>query len=91
MAPRWAGPMRGFEHVIAAWKNGDRKARVRFRRYDYLLPMMEPLNAFLESQEKLSDQAVDLAQSVMSDAPPADLKIKAQTLLAAMEQRSEEE
>lgn len=84
MAHRLAGPMRGFAGVLSAWRKGDRKARVRFRRYDYLLPMMEPLNTFLETQEKISDQAQDLAQSVVSGACSADLKKKAENLLGLL-------
>ena len=86
MAHRLAGPMQGLDAVISAWKKGDRKARVHFRRYDYLLPMKDPLNSFLDCQEEFSERTRDLAESVMDGAPCADLKIKAQILLTEMEQ-----
>jgi methyl-accepting chemotaxis protein len=81
MAHRLAGPMKGLNGVLSAWMRGDRKSRVRFRRYDYLLPMMSPLNTFLESQEKILGGAEDLAQSVVTGGDSSASKKKAEALL----------
>jgi methyl-accepting chemotaxis protein len=81
MAHRLAGPMKGLYGVLSSWLGGDRKARVRFRRYDYLLPMKEPLNEFLESQQRIVDGAEDLATSVSGGADASVTKKKADALL----------
>jgi methyl-accepting chemotaxis protein len=89
MAHRLSGPMKGLGAVLSAWASGDRKARVHFRRYDYILPMMEPLNAFLDGQEQMAAQASDLAQSVVRGANAAETKKKAEDLIALLKKPGE--
>ncbi|MFH1018977.1 MAG: methyl-accepting chemotaxis protein [Pseudomonadota bacterium] len=64
MSNRLAGPLIGLERVLRAWRAGDRTARVRFRKYDYLLPVKDSLNATLDQQEALLKQAGELADGI---------------------------
>ncbi|MFH1262607.1 MAG: methyl-accepting chemotaxis protein [Pseudomonadota bacterium] len=84
MAHRLAGPMQGLSNVLSAWMEGDRSARVRFRKYDYLLPMREPLNHFLETEENVVTQAQELARSVIAGNDSTGAKPKAEELLALL-------
>jgi hypothetical protein len=43
-----AGPMVRFRHTFAAVKAGDREARIRLRKGDYLVPLAEEFNGFLD-------------------------------------------
>jgi hypothetical protein len=84
MAHRLSGPMLGLRKVISAWLNGDRKARVYFRKYDYLLPLKGPINLFLDRQEEILNRAQGLAEGVRTGLPADELKQKAEDLLTAM-------
>ena len=85
LAHRLWGPLFGLTRVAQRWKEGDRSARVYFRKYDYLLPVKAPLNEFFDAEELLIQKVESLAREIEGDASKGDsesVKKKATELLA---------
>ncbi|HLG20429.1 MAG TPA: hypothetical protein VI895_11525 [Bdellovibrionota bacterium] len=64
MSHRLSGPLYGLDRTLLSWKKGDRSARVRFRKYDYLLPAKDSLNSFFDRQENLFLEVQAVLESI---------------------------
>jgi hypothetical protein len=64
MSHRLAGPLFGLEKTISAWREGDRTSRVRFRKYDYLISVMKPLNDFFDDEQRKWADVEALAKDI---------------------------
>ena len=91
MSHRLAGPLFGLEKVIADWSRGDRTARVRFRKYDYLLSLKEPLNSFFDQEEQLLKQVEGVAQEIATHSTDESARKKAGELLSLIKKNEESE
>jgi methyl-accepting chemotaxis protein len=86
------GPLYQLDRVLGSWTNGDRKARVRFRKYDYLLPVENSLNEFLDLQQSILDGVEKRAKEIEEDlkAGHADQAAeKARNLISIAQQRKD--
>ena len=86
------GPLYQLDRVLGSWTNGDRKARVRFRKYDYLLPVERSLNEFLDLQQSLLDGVEKRAKEIEEDlkAGHADQAAeKARNLISIAQRRKD--
>ncbi|MCB0307974.1 MAG: methyl-accepting chemotaxis protein [Bdellovibrionales bacterium] len=91
MSHRLYGPLYGIHSVLDKWLTGDKSARLRIRKFDYLLPLMKPFNAVLDKLEKEQQKASDLAKAAIKQNTGSDLEQKAKDYLANIEARDEAE
>jgi hypothetical protein len=66
LSHRLAGPLYGLSRTLEEWRQGNLQARVWFRKYDYLLPLKEPLNQHFEQQMNLVVKGRELAKRLQS-------------------------
>jgi hypothetical protein len=64
MSHRLVGPMFGLLKVIDQFKSGNRSARVFFRKYDYLVSLMNPLNDFLSLEQRRIEETDKLLKEI---------------------------
>lgn len=86
MSHRLYGPILGIQNVLRDWMAGNKDARLRIRKFDYLLPLMEPMNDLLNSQQAINSKAAELAQAVQSGSDLSSLKQTSQELLEVLGQ-----
>lgn len=83
MSHRLYGPLFGMRSVIQQWLSGNTSGRLRLRKFDYLLPIMAPMNQLLDRQARLIKLAQELAHLTQQSAD-AKTKEKASELLEAL-------
>jgi methyl-accepting chemotaxis protein len=93
MSHRLSGPLFGLEKVMNQWASGNRKARVYFRKYDYLRPAMNSINSLLEEQDILLSKIEEFIQTASQSHPDPSMQRKAEEILGLLQskERSEEE
>ena len=64
MSLRLSGAMFSLNKTLQKWKIGNRAARVKFRQYDYILSMQDPLNDFLEAQDSMLQRIETINQEI---------------------------
>lgn len=67
MAHRLYGPLFGLDKALRSWMAGDRKARVYFRKYDFLLPAKEVMNQFLSKEEDRLKRIEEVATAMKAE------------------------
>ncbi len=90
MSHRLWGPLYGLERAISAWRNGDRTARVRFRKYDYLIHSRDSLNGFFDAEEALFKRTEMLAKEIEDSAKAGamnEVSSKAAELVAILSKK----
>lgn len=89
MGHRVSGPLLGLEKVITAWNRGDRKARVHFRKYDYIMSSMPFINSLLDFEERKLLEIEGLAKSIESGSNIEQMKQQARQILEASQKTNE--
>ena len=64
LSHRLWGPLYQLERVLESWMKGNRRARVHFRRYDYLLPVQNSLNEFFIQQQSILEDVETRAKEI---------------------------
>jgi len=74
MSHRLWGPLYGIDRILAAWKGGERSARLRIRKHDYLITLKDPFNSFLDQEEQLSKTVLQISQEIRKALANNDTK-----------------
>lgn len=61
---RLSGPLYQLERVLETWMKGNRRVRVHFRKYDYLLPVQGTLNEFFNHQQSMLEDVEKRAREI---------------------------
>ena len=80
MSHRLSGPLFSLGRATENWVKGNRKARVYFRKYDYLLPAKAALNAMFSHYEDRLNEISQLSQEIANSTSDPALKEKAQKI-----------
>ena len=88
MSHRLSGSMFGLLKVLDQFQSGNRSARVFFRKYDYLVSLMNPLNDFLSQEQKRIEETEKLLSEIENQTSGGTQEKIKQALSALRETRT---